>query len=160
MTRTTTARAARTSRFWAVPVVVASVAVAAACSPIETDRPYSPSDGLRVDLADGVRGLNLMVVTAAEGDPGTLIGAFANDSSQDVEFEVTPEGGAGLTVPVASGETVYLGTEDGFDAQLGQVDAAPGAVLPVTVAVSTGEEQSLSLPVFDGTLEEYAHLVP
>jgi len=153
-------RTARRPRYWAVPVVVASVVVASACSPIETDRPYSPSDGLRVDLTDELRGLNLMVVSAAEGEPGTLIGAFANDSSEDVEFDVLPDGGAALTVPVAAGETVYLGAEDGFEAMFGRVDAAPGAVLPVTVSVSSGEEKALSLPVLDGTLEEYAHLVP
>jgi hypothetical protein len=160
VTRTTTTRARRTLRAWAVPVVVATVAATAACSPIETNRPYSPSDGLRVNLTDDLRGLNLMVVTAGEGEPGAVIGAFANDTSEDVEFELAPEGGAGLTVPVEAGSTVYLGTEDGFDAQLGSVDAAPGGVLPVTVSVSTGEEETLSLPVLDGTLEEYAHLIP
>ena len=160
MTRTTTTRARRTLRAWAVPVVVAAVAVTAACSPIETTRPYSPSDGLRIDLTDDLRGLNLLVVTAAEGQPGTLVGALANDSTEDVEFDVTPEGGDPVTIPVAAGETVYLGTEDGFDAQIGRVDAAPGGVLPVTVSVTSGEEQSLSLPVLDGTLEEYAHLLP
>ncbi|WP_240201361.1 hypothetical protein [Cellulosimicrobium cellulans] len=153
-------RATGRARYWAVPLVVASVAVASACSPIETTRPYSPSDGLRVDLTDDLRGLNLLVVSAAEGDAGALVGAFANDSTEDVEFDVTPEGGEPVTIPVAAGETVYLGAEDGFDAQIGRVDAAPGGMLPVTVGVTSGEEQSLSLPVLDGTLEEYAHLLP
>ena len=160
MTRTTTARARRTLRAWVVPAVVATVAVTAACSPIETDRPYSPSDGLRVNLTDDLRGLNLMVVSGGEGEPGALIGAFANESTQDEVFEIAPDGGAGLTVPVDAGSTVYLGTEDGFDAQFGSVDVPPGGVLPVTVSVSSGEEQTLSLPVLDGTLEEYAHLLP
>ncbi|MGM7422647.1 hypothetical protein [Cellulosimicrobium sp. CpK407] len=136
------------------------MAVASACSPIETNRPYSPSDGLRVDLTDDLRGLNLLVVSAADGEAGALVGAFANDSTEDVEFDVTPEGGDPVTIPVAAGETVYLGTEDGFDAQIGRVDAAPGGVLPVTVSVTSGEEQGMSLPVLDGTLEEYAHLLP
>ncbi len=51
-----------------------------------------------------------------------------------------------MTIPVAAGETVYLGAEDGFDAQIGRVDAAPGAMLPVTVSTTTGEEQALSSP--------------
>jgi len=155
-----TTRATGRARLWAVPVVVASVALAAACSPIETNRPYSPSDGVRVDLTDDLRGLNLFVVTAAEGDAGTLVGAFANDSSENVEFDVTPEGGAAATIPVAAGETVYLATEDGFEVLFGRIDAEPGAVLPVVVSVTSGEEQELALPVLDGTLEEYAHLVP
>ena len=29
-----------------------------------------------------------------------------------------------------------------------------------SVSATTGEEQTLSLPVLDGTLEEYAHLLP
>ena len=64
------------------------------------------------------------------------------------------------TSPAAARDTVYLGAEDGFDAQIGRVDAEPGAMLPVTVSATTGEEQTLSLPVLDGTLEEYAHLLP
>jgi len=160
VTRTTTTRARRTLRAWAVPVVVAAVAVTAACSPIETTRPYSPSDGLRIDLTDDLRGLNLLVVTAAEGQPGTLVGALANDSTEDVEFAVAPEGGAPVLVPVAAGQTVYLGADDGFDAQLASVDVAPGGVLPVTVTASTGAEGALSLPVLDATLAEYAHLLP
>ncbi|MBE9926343.1 hypothetical protein G8C93_10650 [Cellulosimicrobium cellulans] len=143
-----------------MPLLVAGVALASACSPIETNRPYSPSDGLRVDLTSELRGLNLLVVSAEDGEPGALVGAFANDTTEDVEFDVTPEGGAPVTIPVAAGETVYLGAEDGFDAQIGRVDAAPGAMLPVTVSATTGEEQTLSLPVLDGTLEEYAHLLP
>jgi hypothetical protein len=153
-------RATGRARAWAVPLLVAGVALASACSPIETNRPYSPSDGLRVDLTSELRGLNLLVVSAEDGEPGALVGAFANDSTEDVEFDVTPEGGAPVTIPVAAGETVYLGAEDGFDAQIGRVDAAPGAMLPVTVSTTTGEEQTLSLPVLDGTLEEYAHLLP
>jgi hypothetical protein len=160
VTRTTTTRAARTLRFWAVPVVVAGVAATAACSPIETDRPYSPSDGLRVDLTDELRGLNLLVVSEDEGEPGALLGAFANDSAADVAFEIAPEDGAPLLIPVGAGETVYLGGDDGFDAQFGRVDAEPGGVLPVTVSVSTGEQATLSLPVLDGTLGEYAPYLP
>ncbi|WP_139122982.1 hypothetical protein [Cellulosimicrobium cellulans] len=160
MTRTTTSRAARTLRFWAVPVVVAGVAVTAACSPIETTRPYSPSDGQRVDLTDDLRAVNLLMVSAGEGEPGTLLGAFANDSAEDVEFEIAPEGGAALTVPVPAGEAVYLGAEDGFDAQLGRVEVPPGAVLPMVVGVSTGVEKDVPVPVVDGTLEEYAPYVP
>jgi hypothetical protein len=160
VTRTTTTRAARTLRFWAVPVVVAGVAVTTACAPIETTRPYSPSDGLRVDLTDDLRAVNLLMITAGEGEPGKLVGAFANDSSEDVEFRIAPEGGAALSVPVDAQDAVYLGSEDGFDAQLGSVPVPPGAVLPMTVSVSTGEEQTVPVPVVDGTLEEYAPYVP
>lgn len=160
MTRTTTTRAARTPRFWAVPVVVAGVALTAACSPIETDRPYSPSDGQRVYLTDDLSAHNLLMVSAGEGLPGTLLGAFANDSTEDVEFTIAPEGGAALTVPVPAGGAVYLGADDGFDAQLGSVDAPPGATLPMVVGVSTGEEADVPVPVMDGTLEEYAPYVP
>ncbi len=161
--RATTRAASRTTgrtRLRAVSAVVASVALATACSPIETNRPYSPSDGLRVDLTSELRGLNLLVVSAAEGEPGTLVGAFANDSDENVEFAVLPEGGAPVVIPVAAGEAVYLGTEDGFEVLLGRVDAEPGGTLPVVVSATSGEEQEMFLPVLDGTLQEYAHLVP
>ncbi len=63
-------------------------------APHRDEPPVLPSDGLRVDLTSELRGLNLLVVTAEDGEPGALVGAFANDSTEDVEFDVTPEGGA------------------------------------------------------------------
>src|SRR5690606_961128 len=75
------ARSARPARTTLVAAGAAAGALLlGACAPITTQLPYAPSDGSRVDFDDaaGLRGLNLMVLTAAEGEPGALLGALAN----------------------------------------------------------------------------------
>ncbi|MEN5073719.1 hypothetical protein ABE437_07880 [Isoptericola cucumis] len=157
-------RSARPAR----SVVVAASAAAgtlllAACSPTTTVMPYAPSDGARVNLTDTVRGLNLLVVSAAEGEPGTILGALANDSAETVEFELAPEGAAPLTVSVPAGETVYLGggaaEGEGLEALIDEVAAIPGGDLETTLS-GAGAQEEFAMPVFDGTLPEYADYVP
>jgi hypothetical protein len=150
----------RRSLMLAIPVIVASAVAVSACSPITTDIAYSPSDGVRVDLTDNVRALNLLIVSAAEGEPGTLLGGAANDSDEPVEITIAPEGTDAIDVPLEAGQTVYLGTEDGFEAQFGNVDAAPGSTIPVTVSASSGETQTVQVPVVNGALEEYKDYLP
>lgn len=158
MTRHPSRRASRSLTFLALPAA-AAIALAG-CAPIETDRPYSPSDGLRVNLTDEVRGLNLMLVTSEEGAPGALVGALSNASDQDLDITIAPETGSSLVIPVVAGETVYLNADGGLPVELPVVAAAPGGMLPVVISSSAGDSEQLSLPVFDGTLPEYAHLVP
>ncbi len=135
----------------------------AACSPTTTVLPYAPSDGARVNLTDNVRGLNLLVASAGEGMPGTILGALANDSSEPVEFELAAEGTEPLVVTVPAGETVFLGSgaEDGesIEALIDEVATVPGGDLEATLS-GAGAEEEFPLPVFDGTLPEYAPYVP
>jgi len=150
----------RRSLMLAIPVIVASAVAVSACSPITTDIAYSPSDGIRVNLTDEVRALNLLIVSAAEGEPGTLLGGAANDSDEPVEITIAPEGTDPIDVPLEAGETVYFGVDDGFEAQFGNVDAAPGATISVTVTASTGESETAQVPVVNGALEEYKDYLP
>lgn len=153
-------RSARSAR---PGVVAASVAAGAllltACAPIITTEPYSPSDGTRVDLDARHRGLNLMVVSEGEGEPGNVFGALTNSSSEPVTFRLEVDGAAPLTVPVEPRQTVTLGTEDGIAATLDAVDTIPGGYLQATL--SAGEvSEDFALPVLDGTLPEYADHLP
>ncbi|MFV2145162.1 MULTISPECIES: hypothetical protein [Isoptericola] len=155
------ARSARPAR---TTLAVAGAAVGAlllgACAPITTQLAYSPSDGSRVDFEDAdVRGLNLMVVSAAEGEQGRVLGALANESSEDVEFVLTTPGSGPVSVPVPANGTVYLGTEDGEQVMLGSVAAIPGANLEASLSAA-GATEDFYLPVLDGTLPEYAEYLP
>nr|WP_216077528.1 hypothetical protein [Isoptericola sediminis] len=130
-----------------------------ACAPITTQMGYAPSDGTRVDFEDmQVRGLNLLVIATEEGGDGNLLGALANNSDEDVEFTLTASGATPVTVPVPAEETVYLGT-DGEETLLGPVDTIPGGTLEATLEVA-GQSETFYLPVFDGTLPEYADYLP
>ena len=77
--------------------------------------------------------------------------------------ELAAEGAQPLTVSVPAGETVYLGTGtdggEGLDATLDAVAAMPGEDLETTLS-GAGAQEEFFLPVFDGTLPEYADFVP
>ncbi|WP_265522511.1 hypothetical protein [Oerskovia flava] len=159
MTRTQPRRASRTLRRLALPVAAASALALAACAPITTNNPYSPSDGVRVDLTDDVRALNLMFVTTAEGEPGVMLGALSNDSGEDVAILVAPDVGESVEIVVSAGETLLIGAEGGVDVEIGSVPGAPGSMIPATVSSSAGDSTTVSIPVLDGTLPEYSEVL-
>ncbi|PFG44379.1 hypothetical protein ATJ88_3103 [Isoptericola jiangsuensis] len=156
------ARSARPARPAAVAAgaAAASVLLLGACAPVTTELPYAPSDGTRVDFTDvEARGLNLMVLSPAEGSEGAVFGALANSSSEDLTFTLTATGAAPVTVTVPAQETVYLGTEEGEQVTLDSVATIPGGNLEATLTAGDDTED-FYLPVFDSTLPEYAAYVP
>jgi hypothetical protein len=151
--------AARLTKILVVPVVVASAASVAGCAPSVTNKPYEASDGINVTVGD-VKGINLMLISGAKGDPGRLLGAFSNGGDDGTTVTVAPQGTDPASIDVDSSSTVYLGTEDNQkDVVFPSTGAAPGAVLPVTITVD-GTSSTVSVPVLDGTLPDYATLVP
>jgi hypothetical protein len=153
-------RTARPARTVAVAAAVAAGALTlAACSPTETIQAYSPSDGSRVDITPSLRGVNLLVVTPEEDAPGNLQGGLVNRTAEEVTYTLTAEGAAPVTVSVPAHSTVYLGTQGGVPAQLDTVAAEPGGTLPASLSVD-GDAQEFDLHVLDGTLPEYAAVLP
>ena len=63
------------------------------------------------------------------------------------------------TVSVPAGETLSLGT-DGDALVLDGIDAQPGALFPVYFQYGDEEGEELGVPVLEGSLNEYADLVP
>lgn len=156
-------RSARPARTVVAASVLTGTLLLAACSPTITTKAYAPSDGARVDLTNQVRGLNLMVVSEGDGQPGAVLGALANNSAEDVDFVLTAEGAEPISLNVPAGQTVYLSADQEgdrvVDAQFGAVDTHPGGDLDATLS-GAGVEEDFSLPVMDGTLPEYAAWVP
>ncbi|MBU4337544.1 MAG: hypothetical protein KJ548_13375 [Actinobacteria bacterium] len=142
-----------------------AVLVLAACTatnPVTTNEPYSLSDGVRVTLGP-VTAVNLLVVSAGEGEPGVLSGALTNDGADDLRVTLTTAGETtGSTVDVAGGGTVYIGTgsDVGETVQVASVDAAPGQLLTLTLTSPAAGSTQVQVPVLDGTLPQYASLVP
>lgn len=159
--RATAARGARTIALAAVSATGALLL--AACAPITTDLNYDPSDGVGVSVLGeenrDLRGINLMVVSAAEGEAGNVLGALANETADDASFTLEAAGAAPVTVDVPAGGTVYLGTETGEAVQLDTVGAAPGEYVDAVLTVGS-DSKEFQLPVFDGTLPEYADYLP
>jgi hypothetical protein len=156
------ARLCLRSRLAAAPVVAVALVALAGCSAtneITTDKPYSASDGVRAEVGD-VTAENLFLLSAAKGDPGALQGALTNNGDQSIQVKIAGEQDSDSTdVRVPAGQTVLLGA-DGKDVQLGSVPVEPGATTPLTLTTGSAGSVTLEVPVLDGTLPEYATLVP
>jgi hypothetical protein len=147
----------------AVALSAGAVLALAGCSatnPIATSEAHNVVDGVQADLGGDVGGRNLLVLTSGEGEPGIMSGALTNQSRDDVEVELSSEGNDPVTIDVGAGQTVLLGGDDGEDVELDTVDAAPGALLTMTLSTQSGGSVDVPVPVFDGTLPQYADLVP
>jgi hypothetical protein len=151
------ARSARPARPIAVVgALAAGTLLLGACAPVTTELGYAPSDGTRVNFeGSSSRGLNLMVVTAEEGAQGRVLGALSNASADDVDFVLTTDGAAPVTVNVPAHDTVYLGTEDGEEVVIDTVATIPGGYLDATLAAGD-LSTDFAIPVFDANLPEYA----
>lgn len=139
----------------------------AGCSPITTQKPYAASDGVRVQVGEDVKAENLLIVSAAEGEPGVLLGALTNTGDQPTTVTLVLGSQSG-EVPLAPGQTALLGATDAtetadlvvVDVAIDSVDAAPGALADVELSTPQAGSVTVGVPVLDGTLEAYATLVP
>ncbi|ACQ79033.1 putative lipoprotein [Beutenbergia cavernae DSM 12333] len=157
---------ARSSRARIATGAIALVAAAAlvACSPITTNEQYAASDGVLVSLGDdaspAVTGENVLVVSEAEGEPGVVIGALTNRTDGPRSVTVSLDGVALTIVRVDAGETVTIGTESGPQIDIPAVPAPPGAVTDLGFETPEDGAVTVAVPVLDGTLPEYADLLP
>lgn len=145
----------RLGRGLAAGIVLTVAAGLGACSPITTKVQYAPSDGVRVAVSDTVTVQNLMLVSAGKGERGAFQGGVVNNGAQDATVAI-----GDATVPVPAGATVLLGGTQGEALEIDAVTAAPGATLDVAVGLDGTPGETVHVPVLDGTLAEYADLVP
>ncbi|WP_062516173.1 hypothetical protein [Demequina gelatinilytica] len=132
--------------------------VAAGCStvnPITTQMAYDASDGVSVELGD-VTGLNLLVITEAEGSAAVLTGSFKNSGAEDATVAASLDGGSIVSIEIPAGATVRLGGDEGETHVAGTSTAAPGLLQEVLFQTETAGQISEDVPVLDGTLPEYA----
>lgn len=172
------ARAARASRISTLLLATGAVALTltlSGCSagnPITTAKPYSASDGVRLDLGGQISAANLMIVWPSRDGPGVLLGALTNRSGTATIVTITnkvtidglptPAAGAEFTVavPLAAGQTILLGTTGGLPTSVPMSNAALGGLLGLELSTPESGRQSVSVPVLDGTLPEYSTVSP
>ena len=128
-------------------------------NPITTHRDYAASDGVILDVGD-VRLGNAIVLTSAEGAAGTLVGYVSNRADDEVEVSIRVADADTTTFRVPGGRTVRLGPDADEAVDVAAVPAAPGSKVEVTLGSGRDGEVTDVVPVMDGTLEEYADLVP
>jgi hypothetical protein len=138
-------------------VLAAVLSGCSATNPITTEKPYSASDGVRATLGS-VTAENLLLITAEADAPGALQGALSNRGDDAVAVTVGV-GGDSQRFWIESGDTVLLGGTQGEDAVF-TTPAAPGATTELTLTTAADGTETFQVPVLDGTLPEYAELVP
>lgn len=152
-------------RLGAAVLALAAPLTLGACqlaSPLTTDQPYNPADGVSVRIGP-VEVVDLLIVSEGSGAPGTVTGLVANAGEEPVTVLLTtPAGQLQPAVEVPPQGRVRL---DGMlPGQLAEpvtvpaVDVIAGATLPVQVAVEAGVTTQAQVPVLlpRGPYAEYS----
>lgn len=115
-------------------------------SPVQTDYPYIPADGVKL-VMPGLTLNNLVIVSDAKGQPGTLVGQAVNESSKAVDVSFGLEGSQTATaaVPAFSGTSLSAGS----GVPISTVPAEPGALVELNVATAEAGRNVVLVPVID-----------
>lgn len=152
--------------------IAASIALAAGlalgasgCSLIAhqaTAEHYAPSDGIEI-TADGVALRNILLVEDESGENFNLVftGVNKTESPAIVELEFSAEGGQdSLSFELPVGTTTYGDPEAGQETLVISIpNLAGGASVETYFTINGFGDHNGFVPVVDGTLREYAHLV-
>jgi len=146
-----------------VAAALAGVVVLSGCqvmSPIQTNVPYQPADGVAVDLGE-VQIRDLVVVSGAKGEVGTLSGMVVNKGASRVTitFATGADGSSTSAVAPAGSQTRLSGVQGGESVSLPAIAAAPGGIVKIVISTPTSGASEVSVPVLppDGY---YATITP
>lgn len=125
----------------------------------QTSEQYAASDGTRSDVGP-VQLRNMLIVASGEDQPGRVIGAIYNSSSNDVKVTLSGAEGAQTEIPVKKNSYTLL-NESTDPAILSSAGGRPGSLVDITVREDgTNVNQTVKVPVVDGTLKEYQAYLP
>ncbi len=167
------------SRSWSKPirlvaalVVTMAVAVTAACGTNQqTLRPYTPSEGVSLDVggARGVKVRNLMILSRTEGEgflSGTLVAKDKNQLSAVSGKAIKSDGsdGAPFTADIPSPINLEPGVlvvlTAGPPIAVSSADLQAGLVAEVTLEFNPAGSATLRVPVVDADEQPYASITP
>ena len=133
-----------------LPAIAAAALLASGCavfSPVQTNVPYIPADGVPLTIP-GLTLRNLAVVTGTDADTGVLIGQVVNETASAVDVTFGIQGGAQASAPTTvaaySGDTISDSAEQ---VELPGVPAPPGAMVTLTVTTSEAGQNVVQVPV-------------
>ncbi len=162
-----------TRRFALVTATLAAAYGLTACqvaSPITTDLPYDPAEGVSVQT-ERMELLDLVIISEGEDTPGVISGYVVNLSDEPLSVDLALEVDGGRTplspsveVAADSGTRLDGKTEEGEFVDPVQADSIPGlagGLVTVRVSTSNGNTVSTRVPVFppDGIYQPYAELI-
>jgi hypothetical protein len=118
---------------------------------------YAASDGI-VERVGPVLLRNVLIISSAEGEPGTLLGSLFNESDSPVQVTIDGENETSQITIEANDKYVFEDEVDD-DGTLQGISEIPGSLVDLEFTVNS-ESKTFRVPVLDGTLEEYREFVP
>lgn len=120
---------------------------------------YPASDGVNVATTGGdVVVRNAFIIADEDGTAGNLVAAFINEGDKSATLDIDVAGEQ-LSFRVPAGERVSLGADE-EPLLIENLGVKPGATVEVLFVSGDGDVEPVHVPVLDGTLPEYADLVP
>ncbi len=147
-----------------IALAAALAAALAGCTyvtPQASLEPYEPSDGVSASVGD-VDVRNAMIISE-DGISGNLVFHAVNSGSEDVELTVQYEVAGtktDITIDVPADSTTDVGYGDDGQVFLNGILEKPGGLLALYFQYGDNIGQQVEVPVLDGSLTEYADLVP
>lgn len=141
--------------------LAASLAGCNFVTPQASLQPYEPSDGVSASVGD-VDVRNAMIISE-DGISGNLVFHAINNSSEDVELAVQYEVAGTkttITIDVPADGTTDVGYGDDGQQFLGSILEKPGGLLPLYFQYGDNIGDQVEVPVLDGSLPQYADLIP
>lgn len=131
-------------------------------TPIATQDPYDPSDGVGAEL--GELALRNILLVANDDNEATLVMTVVNNSAGDVELNLQygeADSRVTETVTVLGGERrTRVGDDPGMTVVVSDETLTVGGLFPVYAEYGDVPGQVILVPVLDGTLPEYELYVP
>lgn len=125
-------------------------------SPIATMEVYTPGDGTNANFGP-IAARNIFILVAPSGQTA-LFGSFINTGEEDSSFEMQVAGQS-YVWNLAKGEKLDVGFNGKNALPLSGLTAQAGSLADVTFKHGSEHTVESTVPVLDGTFEQYAPLV-
>lgn len=156
----------KTARIAASVAIAGAVALgASACNLVTyqaTTEVYDPSDGVSGSV--GTVDIQNALLVTGDGETASFVGTVTNVGDDDARLGLQYETASGERVTeefwVPAGETFTTSFGDREQLLFTDLDGSIGGYLDVFAQYGTEQGQTLTVPVVDGSLPEYAALLP
>ncbi len=130
-------------------------------TPVATQYPYAPSDGVQGEIGE-LKIINALAITEVGNPNANLIftASFRGEDLTTLNVQYQLGARTTLTFDLGANSITNVGFGEGGALTLAGVDVAPGELIPVYFQYGDEEGVQLNVPVLDGSLEHYADLIP
>lgn len=143
----------------ALAIGLLSVAGCGYINPQQTTEQYVASDGTQADVGP-LQLRNMIIISGGQDQPGRVIGAVYNSSSEDVTLTINGAAGSQTRIPVKQNSYTLL-NDSADEAILSTTGGAPGSLVEVSITEDgTNQNAKFKVPVLDGTISDYKEYLP